>query len=1069
MKRKINVIIATLLVVAMCLTMFPVRSEAVSYSGSSSYQSGRYYTNLTNVQLTGNQRVDIVNVAKSQIGYQEGGSSGKYSGEVAGGNNYTEYGRWYGSYIGVSWYNSVQWCAMFVSWCAYNAGISESIVDYDQYTETQVQHFKKAGRAHTWSSVQRGEYTPLPGDIVYFLSASGAESGRTVNHVGIVTGFSNNTLYTIEGNTSSAYFATDGGCCSDKTYDISSSRVVYICSPNYTTGDSLGGIYNENDFVPSNVQGVVFDPDYYAAKNPDVAADAYFGKNAENLYDHFIDNGFAEGRQGSPLFNIKDYISQNGDLNAAFGGGDTLEEIKQNRINAVKHFGSNGAFVDSVVRYTAKSTTIYKDFYARIQLTNATLNLSLSDSNVIAYTPSEAPAQIWHFEQQADGSYKITNTKNGLVLDVAEASKNSGANIQIYESNDSNAQRWNIYETFKKDGSSKGYILRSLVSPACVLTVASGSPAALTNVNNSTYTSQDSQVFKFEITQVVETTPEPSAPASSENPTSTPTQAPTSTPTQKPTSTPTQKPTQAPTPTPTQAPTPTPVVPTNSYADIGTDFYAKIGTALVENKGLSLVDTNVVLYTESTAPAQFWHFARQADKSYIITNQKTGQVLSVDGSSSVSGANVSIADADGSAGQKWYITVSGNYYTLIPACAPDCALDIFTASTDDLTNIQIYTANNTTAQQFSIKKSTYLDSVRNENVGTGFIAQITNINTGLNLNVSGLNVVLGSANASSKKQTFHFVRMSDGSYKISSAYNGLVLAVDGSCANDVNVFVSGSDNSESQRWFIHLKDGQYFLEPACDGECVLDVAGSEVGSNVLIKTYTGGATQFFTLSNVTEFDGDNLSEVVNGTLSAVQKEVLRNIIYAVETGGQTYGRKDYNDFTEAYANTSLEHAITIGAGCWYGPEAKTLLNLIRTTYPTKFAELDTAGIATDLDTADWSTYKLSKGSAKANCIVAIISSAEGIACQDALMDQQIDQYVKDAYNLGVTDAKALMMCVNIRHLGGLGAQTRMLNKAGGVYTVDTLYASLLTDLGNQAGAFRERNWKVYGWIMKYVD
>ena len=85
------------------------------------------------------------------------------------------------------------------------------------------------------------------------------------------------------------------------------------------------------------------------------------------------------------------------------------------------------------------------------------------------------------------------------------------------------------------------------------------------------------------------------------------------------------------------------------------------------------------------------------------------------------------------------------------------------------------------------------------------------------------------------------------------------------------------------------------------------------------------------------------------------------------------------------------------------------------------------------------------------------------------MDQQIEQYVKDAYDRGVTDAKALMMCVNIRHLGGLGAQTRMLNKAGGVYTVDTLYASLLTDLGNQAGAFRERNWKVYGWIMKYVD
>ena len=197
-------------------------------------------------------------------------------------------------------------------------------------------------------------------------------------------------------------------------------------------------------------------------------------------------------------------------------------------------------------------------------------------------------------------------------------------------------------------------------------------------------------------------------------------------------------------------------------------------------------------------------------------------------------------------------------------------------------------------------------------------------------------------------------------------------------------------------------------------------------------------------------------------------QVLRKILYAVETGGQVYGKQNYSDFTEAYTNTAQEHAITIGAGQWFATEAKTLLNLIRTTYPSKFAALDTAGIASDLDTANWSTYQLSKTSAKAKCIVSIISSTEGIACQDALMDQQIDSYVKDAYAKGVTDPKALMMCVNIKHLGGSGAMTRMLNKAGGVYTVDTLYASTMTDTGNQAGAFRGRNKLVYKWIMSYV-
>ena len=37
-----------------------------------------------------------------------------------------------------------------------------------------------------------------------------------------------------------------------------------------------------------------------------------------------------------------------------------------------------------------------------------------------------------------------------------------------------------------------------------------------------------------------------------------------------------------------------------------------------------------------------------------------------------------------------------------------------------------------------------------------------------------------------------------------------------------------------------------------------------------------------------------------------EKLVMRNIIYAVETGGQVYGQKNYADFTEAYTNSSSE-------------------------------------------------------------------------------------------------------------------------------------------------------------------
>jgi hypothetical protein len=206
----------------------------------------------------------------------------------------------------------------------------------------------------------------------------------------------------------------------------------------------------------------------------------------------------------------------------------------------------------------------------------------------------------------------------------------------------------------------------------------------------------------------------------------------------------------------------------------------------------------------------------------------------------------------------------------------------------------------------------------------------------------------------------------------------------------------------------------------------------------------------------------------NQYATAEQMAVLRKIMYAVETGGQVYGNARYDDFTEAYTNTPEEHAITIGAGQWFGPEAKKLLNTIRTKYPTTFASLDTAGIAKDLDTKDWSTYKLSKTSAKAKCIVKIINSAEGRACQDQLIDEQMEKYLAEAKSLGVTEIKAMMMCANLRHLGGLGAVKRVLGKTKTPYTLDNIYAALQTDTGNQVGAFRSRNKKVYNWLIQYI-
>lgn len=200
-----------------------------------------------------------------------------------------------------------------------------------------------------------------------------------------------------------------------------------------------------------------------------------------------------------------------------------------------------------------------------------------------------------------------------------------------------------------------------------------------------------------------------------------------------------------------------------------------------------------------------------------------------------------------------------------------------------------------------------------------------------------------------------------------------------------------------------------------------------------------------------------------------EKNVMRNIIYAIETGGQVYGNKDYASFTEAYTNNNNEIAITIGAAQWYGTEAKNLLNTIRQANPTLFSSLDSADIASDLDSADWSTYQVAKGSAKAQCIVTIINTETGRQCQDSLVDEQMEQYVREAANLGVTDMDAKMMCANFRHQGGTGAVTRILAKTGTPYTLDRLYAACQSDMGNQVGTYELRQNMVYDSLKKYIS
>ena len=109
------------------------------------------------------------------------------------------------------------------------------------------------------------------------------------------------------------------------------------------------------------------------------------------------------------------------------------------------------------------------DFYAPIL--NKEHWKIIENNNSIVQTADESGSanQLWRFQRQSDGSYKISNCLDGRCLDVANASSEPYAAVWVVDSNDTDAQRWYIYEE------SGGYVLTAKCTN-CVLDLPSIDP-----------------------------------------------------------------------------------------------------------------------------------------------------------------------------------------------------------------------------------------------------------------------------------------------------------------------------------------------------------------------------------------------------------------------------------------------------------------------------------------------------------------------------------------------------------------------------------------------------------------
>lgn len=340
------------------------------------------------------------------------------------------------------------------------------------------------------------------------------------------------------------------------------------------------------------------------------------------------------------------------------------------------------------------------------------LMLAVSGSNLVAAIVGDSVQTSFVFAEQEDllseGLYEIYPSANSsYVLDVASASADSGANVQLYSNNGSFAQKWLLK---KVDGAKNTYTFESVCStnrlavsgtnvctmaPADVkaqqwvaridsngiefvsaddqdlsLDVKGGNFASSSNVQ--VYTSNDSAAQRFRLR--------------------------------------------------------------STSADVvnGTYFIrmaSRANSVLDVSGGSSADGANVQIWQNNDTGAQKWNFSRNVDGSYTIVNAASGKALDVKDAAASSGTNIQQWSRNGSAAQRWYIEYVSGGFRLSSALNTAFVIDVSGGNAANGTNVALYASNDSKAQRFTFKATTYVQPLPADQQAMYNRAQWYNSNT----------------------------------------------------------------------------------------------------------------------------------------------------------------------------------------------------------------------------------------------------------------------------------------------------------------------------------------------------
>lgn len=424
---------------------------------------------------------------------------------------------------------------------------------------------------------------------------------------------------------------------------------------------------------------------------------------------------------------------------------------------------------------------------------------SANKANLELYEANGSKTQSFTVSHDNKGYITITNDNSGKVLDIAGSVVGNFSNVQQYESNGSYAQKWIAVK--KNDGS---YELVSGLNHFYCLDLYASKAKNGTNVD--IYHRNDSEaqgwIFrkqedpKYALNKLALENKDALADGTYE-----------------------------------------------IASKLDSDYVLDIESASLSNKA------NVQLLQANYTKSQSFTVSHDSNGFITITNGNSGKVLEVSSDKAGKFTNVQQNDANGSSRQKWVaIKKNDGSYELVSALSRFYCLDLYASKTVDGNNVDIYTRNDSEAQNWFFKKQENprieIDQLASDNKsvltdGIYTIASAIDSNYVLDMTASSLsnggNVQIYKSNQSSA-QGWVVSHDSKGYVIITNKNSGKAVEVVGNSAKNFgNVQQNTMNDSYAQKWIaVRNSDGSIELVSALDENYCLDLYASKTtnGNNV---------------------------------------------------------------------------------------------------------------------------------------------------------------------------------------------------------------------------------------------